>query len=84
MIHARRQAGDLGETTARLLVERNTASDPEGVYWRTDPRLRYRSPIYITEEQVQAFLPCIQGPYCLSGMLNGLCQRNTTGISVKP
>ncbi|MCW8903153.1 alpha/beta fold hydrolase [Sedimenticola sp.] len=62
IIRARMQAGDLGEATARLLVERNTASDPGGVYWRTDPRLRYRSPIYITEEQVQAFLPCIKAP----------------------
>lgn len=62
IIRARMQAGDLGETAARLLVERNTASDSAGVYWRTDPRLRYRSPIYITEEQVQGFLPAIKAP----------------------
>jgi len=62
IIRARMQAGNLGKTAARLLVERNTTSDSNGVYWRTDPRLRYRSPIYITEEQVQAFLPCIKAP----------------------
>lgn len=62
IIRARMQAGSLGEAAARRLVERNTDTDTDGVYWRTDPRLRYRSPIYITEEQVQGFLPRIQAP----------------------
>mgnify|MGYP002713031372 CR=1 FL=1 len=62
IIRARRQAGDLGETAARLLVERNTGSDADGIYWRTDPRLRHRSPIYITEQQAQCFLTAIKAP----------------------
>lgn len=62
MIRARMQAGGLSEAAARRLVVRNSGQDADGFYWRTDPRLRYRSPIYITEEQVQAFLPRIQAP----------------------
>ncbi|WP_428622886.1 alpha/beta fold hydrolase [Sedimenticola sp.] len=62
IVAARRQAGDLGEQAAHRLVKRNTGQDADGLFWRTDPRLRYRSPIYITEEQVKGFLPCINAP----------------------
>lgn len=62
IIRARLQAGDLSESSARRLMERNTGTDREGIFWRTDPRLRYRSPIYITEEQAQGFLSRIQAP----------------------
>lgn len=63
LIRARMQAGGLTESSARLLVERNTRHDNRGrLLWRTDPRLRYRSPIYITEEQAQAFLCAISAP----------------------
>lgn len=62
IIRARMQAGDLSEPSARRLMERNTGTDEDGIYWRTDPRLRYRSPIYITEEQAQVFLSRIQAP----------------------
>jgi pimeloyl-ACP methyl ester carboxylesterase len=62
MVAARMKAGDLDEAAARLLVERNSGLDEGGLFWRTDPRLRYRSPIYITEEQVQGFLPRVSAP----------------------
>jgi pimeloyl-ACP methyl ester carboxylesterase len=62
MVAARMKAGDLDEAAARLLVERNSGRDEGGLFWRTDPRLRYRSPIYITEEQVQGFMPRISAP----------------------
>lgn len=62
IVAARMKAGDLGEAAARLLVERNTGRDDKGWFWRTDPRLRYRSPIYITEQQAQAFLSRISAP----------------------
>lgn len=61
-IAARMKAGDFGEQSARLLVTRNTIDDVQGVSWRTDPRLKLRSPIYITEEQAQAFLKQITAP----------------------
>jgi len=63
VIRARMRAGNLSEEAARLLVERNTRRDSAGnLYWRTDPRLRFRSPIYITEEQTRAFLAAICAP----------------------
>ncbi|MCW8907091.1 MAG: alpha/beta hydrolase [Sedimenticola sp.] len=63
VIRARMRAGNLSEDSARLLVERNTCQDPAGnLCWRTDPRLRFRSPIYITEEQTRAFLAAIRAP----------------------
>lgn len=61
-IAARMKAGDFDEPSARLLVTRNTVNDAQGVSWRTDPRLKLRSPIYITEEQAQAFLKRISAP----------------------
>lgn len=63
LIRSRMQAGELTSSSARLLVERNTRYDNAGrLLWRTDPRLRYRSPIYITEQQAQAFLRAISAP----------------------
>ncbi|TVT55148.1 MAG: alpha/beta hydrolase [Sedimenticola thiotaurini] len=61
-VAARMKAGDLGEHSAQLLVSRNTIKDDQGISWRTDPRLRLRSPIYLTEEQAQAFLTNIAAP----------------------
>lgn len=61
VVRARMRAGSLSETSARLLVERNTCLDSmANLCWRTDPRLRFRSPIYVTEEQTRAFLTAIQ------------------------
>lgn len=61
-VAARMKVGDLCEQSTQLLVTRNTTQDDQGISWRTDHRLRIRSPIYITEEQAQAFLTCIIAP----------------------
>lgn len=62
---ARQKAGDLGFESALTLARRGTRPLGERVTWRSDPRLTYRSPIYLTEEQVCAFLQRIAAPTLL-------------------
>ncbi len=62
---ARQQAGDLSFDAAMTLAKRGTKKVGERWAWRTDPRLTYRSPTYLTEEQVCAFLERIEAPTLL-------------------
>lgn len=64
-IRARQKAGDLSWQAAEILVARNTRPVDGGVGWRSDPRLTFTSPIYLTEEQVLAFLGYIRAPTLL-------------------
>ncbi|ROR32346.1 alpha/beta fold hydrolase [Inmirania thermothiophila] len=73
---ARARAGGLSLQAARLLAARGTRRDRDGrVTWRSDPRLTFRSPIYLTEAQVRAFLRAIAAPTLLilgrDGLLAG-------------
>lgn len=61
-VDARRRDSDLDRASARLLVERGTETVPGGVRFTHDPRLRTRSRVRFTEEQVQAFLRAISVP----------------------
>jgi len=61
-VEARRRDSDLDSASARLLVERGTEPVPGGVRFTYDPRLRTRSRVRFTEEQVQAFLRAIACP----------------------
>ncbi len=63
--HARHAVGGIGAAAARLLAERNSQETLGGVTWRTDPRLRVGSPLFLTEEQVLAFLQRIEAPSLL-------------------
>lgn len=62
---ARQQVGDLSGEAALILARRGTQTVGGRVRWCTDPRLTYRSPTYLTEEQVLAFLPRIRAPTLL-------------------
>jgi pimeloyl-ACP methyl ester carboxylesterase len=62
---ARRRDSDLDRDTARILVERGTVATDEGVVFTHDPRLRTRSRIRFTEDQVLAFLGRIRCPALL-------------------
>lgn len=64
-IEARRQAGNLDEPAARLLVERAMAAVAGGYQWRSDRRLRLPSPFRFTEDQVLAVLRAIRAPTAL-------------------
>jgi pimeloyl-ACP methyl ester carboxylesterase len=61
----RQQAGDLSLAAATLLVERSLRQDEDGFRWRSDPKLIMKSPLYLTEEQIVAFLRAIQAPTLL-------------------
>ena len=75
-VEARVRAGGIGESGARLLVERALAPTAGGFTWRSDPRLRYRSPVYLGESQVQAFLSRIRCPaLLLTGADAGFAER---------
>ena len=72
----RKQAGNLGLEAAQILVRRGAKQEKNGIRWRSDPRLKLPSPVYIAEEQAQAFLRTISAPTLLikarQGMLNRL------------
>lgn len=74
-IQARQKAGDLSWQAAEILVARNTRSVAGGIGWRSDPRLTFTSPIYLTEEQVLAFLGHIQAPTLLIRAESGYLAR---------
>lgn len=61
-IAARREVGGLSVEAASHLVERGTVAVGGGLRWRSDRRLRWPSPSYFTEDQVQAFLAAIDAP----------------------
>lgn len=64
-VAARLQAGGLSEDAATGLTTRAIRQDADGFRWRTDPRLRFSSPSYLSEPQVLAFLRRIACPTLL-------------------
>jgi pimeloyl-ACP methyl ester carboxylesterase len=61
-VAARMRDSDLGDEAARRLVERGTERVGGGVRFKHDPRLKTRSRLRFTEEQVHAFLAAIRCP----------------------
>ncbi|NJN48271.1 MAG: alpha/beta hydrolase [Candidatus Competibacteraceae bacterium] len=59
---ARHELTGLSHEAAVIIAARGTKSMGSGLGWRSDPRLTLKSPIYLTEEQVLAFLGAIQAP----------------------
>lgn len=58
-IKARHVVGELLPSSARCLVERNLEQVEDGWRWRSDPRLRDKSAVYLTEAVVRAHLEAI-------------------------
>jgi len=75
VIEVRKQAGDLSVEAAELLVRRGAEACEDGIRWRSDPRLRLPSPVYIAEEQAKAFLRAIVAPTLLVKARRGLLNR---------
>ncbi len=72
----RQWAGDLNYAAALTLAKRGLKSVPGGFSWCSDPSLRLKSPIYLSEDQVLAFLRTIQAPTLLVKAQSGyLVQR---------
>lgn len=65
-IQTRCEAGGLSWTAASILVERGIQPLGDAGYgWRTDPRLRFVSPLYLTEPQILAYMERIEIPALL-------------------
>jgi pimeloyl-ACP methyl ester carboxylesterase len=65
-VQARLKVNPMFESSCRILVERGLKQLSDGRWtWRTDPRLLMPSALYLTEEQVLAFLKDITSPVCL-------------------
>ena len=64
-IDARHRAGELSWQAAAILTERNTRPIEGGIGWRSDPRVRFKSPLYLSESQILAYLACIKSPTLL-------------------
>jgi pimeloyl-ACP methyl ester carboxylesterase len=62
---ARASVGDLSSESTRVLARRGLWESESGFSWRSDPRLRFKSTHYYTEEQVVAYLCRIRAPVCL-------------------
>jgi pimeloyl-ACP methyl ester carboxylesterase len=62
---ARSRASRLSWEAASILAARGTKLTDTGISWRSDPQLTLTSPVYLTEEQVLAFLRHIRAPTLL-------------------
>jgi pimeloyl-ACP methyl ester carboxylesterase len=70
-ITARLRDSDLDNESARLLVERGSEAVDGGVRFTHDPRLKTRSRLRFTEDQVLAFLAAIRCPVLAVRALQG-------------
>ena len=61
-VRARLMSGDLSERAAELLVARNLKQQGDDYYWRSDNRLRNRSPIRLHESQAKSIIESITAP----------------------
>jgi pimeloyl-ACP methyl ester carboxylesterase len=62
IVKMRAEHNQLPGSLARLLVERNMQQVEQGFVWRSDPRLRIPSALYMTQAQVEAFVANIKVP----------------------
>ncbi len=61
-VAARRRDSSLSEQAARLLCERSLEHTGNHYQWSTDPRLNWRSPVLLTDDQVLNLLTAIRAP----------------------
>lgn len=64
-IQARCEASSLSWRAAAILIDRGVQAVSGGYSWRTDPRLRFVSPLYLSEPQILAYMERIQVPALL-------------------
>tara|TARA_Y100001960_G_scaffold286651_1_gene324141 strand:- start:30 stop:674 length:645 start_codon:yes stop_codon:yes gene_type:complete len=80
LVSSRARIGPMSNASARLLIERNVHQHDDGYRWRSDPRLRLDSPVFLTEPQVLACLKAIAQPtQVLLGNDGMLSKRETLG-----
>lgn len=61
-MRARQKTSSLSDHAARLLCERSLQHTGDYYQWRTDPRLNWRSPQLLTDEQALDLLAAIKAP----------------------
>lgn len=62
MVAHRAMVGGISKEAARLLVSRGSVLTEKGYHWRFDPNLLLPSLLYLSEDQVRAYLRSIQAP----------------------
>jgi len=75
MIKARVRVGDLTYDAAARIIERSTIACEGGFTWTSDPRLRFTSPLYLTEDQITSHLRAIQAPSLLINGAQGIIAK---------
>ncbi len=75
---ARQQAGDFDFDCAMMLTRRGTRECAGGYTWRSDPTVRVKSPQYLSEAQIVAYLRAIKAPTLLVRASRGLPVRRPT------
>ncbi len=78
LIMARARLGKMSHKAAQALVSRNLAKVEGGYRWRSDPRLRLPSPVFLTESQVLAYLRAIETPSRVLLANEGLLAKSKT------
>jgi pimeloyl-ACP methyl ester carboxylesterase len=58
----RQKVSSLADDAARLICERSLEHTGDYYQWRTDPRLNWRSPQFLTDEQALNLLSAIEAP----------------------
>jgi pimeloyl-ACP methyl ester carboxylesterase len=61
-VRARQKGSSLSDEAARLICERSLEHTGDYFQWRTDPRLNWRSPHLLSNEQVLNMLAAIRAP----------------------
>lgn len=56
LVTARAKVSSLSYDATKIIIDRSVQQTETGYTWRSDPRLKIRSPSYATEEQIQVFL----------------------------
>ncbi len=69
---ARQRAGDLSFDSAKLIASRNLEAAENGYIWRTDKALTKPSPLYLTQDHIEAYMAQIR--------CNSLLVRSADGI----
>lgn len=72
---SRQAVSDFDLDCAMILSRRGTREEDGRVTWRSDPKLRVRSPQYLSEAQVIAYLRAIRAPTLLVRASRGLPAR---------
>ena len=76
-IQARCEASGLSWQAAAILVGRGLQPVGAGCGWRTDPRLRFVSPLYLSEPQILAYMTQITVPALLICGTDGYLLKRT-------